>query len=451
MPADGPHAADRAEAVSRPPRSAEAAPSRRATPKLRAYITLAAMGALAGLALALPQLVALAAPLAAYAALGLVLARPPQLEIKASVERRTVLEEEPFVVVLELQAARAIEVAELELRLQRSVSVVESGASGLLRLSAGEPRRVELSLRARRWGVLQLGSVATRSRDRFGLVEYRTATSSLGSIRAFPTRETLRALLDPLELQTTSGSRRARERGEGLEFAENRPFVPGDRLRRINWRVTAKRGTPFVAERHPELNADVILFMDTFAEVGESGGEGTLALAVRAATSLATAYLARKDRVGVVGFGGLLMGLGPRLGVAQLYRIIDALLGSEVVFSYAHKDVTFVPRGLLPPKALVIALSPLIDERSIAALLDLRARGFDLAIVEVSPEPFTPLPGSPDEVLARRLWRLQREALRTRLHELGAPAVQWRDDQPLQLPLATAAALKRHVRRPRAA
>ena len=47
-----------------------------------------------------------------------------------------------------------------------------------------------------------------------------------------------------------------------------------------------------------------------------------------------------------------------------------------------------IPRRVLPPQALVIALTPLLDQRTITALLDLRARGFDLAVVDVSPIPY---------------------------------------------------------------
>ena len=47
-----------------------------------------------------------------------------------------------------------------------------------------------------------------------------------------------------------------------------------------------------------------------------------------------------------------------------------------------------IPARVLPPKALVVAVTPLLDPRSVGALLDLRARGYDLAAVEVSPVPF---------------------------------------------------------------
>ena len=107
---------------------------------------------------------------------------------------------------------------------------------------------------------------------------------------------------------------------------------------------------------------------------------------MRAAATLAGRYLERRDRVGLVTFGGILRWLEPGGGLVQRYRLIDALLETGVEFSYAWKDVNIIPARTLPPKALVIAVTPLLDERSIAALLDLRARGHDLAIVEVSPE-----------------------------------------------------------------
>jgi uncharacterized protein (DUF58 family) len=422
------------------------APSR----KLVAYLALTAAGSLAGLTLGRPELVALAAPFAAYVAVGLALERRPAIAVSSRLSHERVLEGQEISVTVTVSALTDIAQARLELLPGPGVIPVAAPPSPSARLRAGERREFELKLCAPRWGAWPVGFVGCRARDRGGLVEYEIAPIRLGPVRVFPRAETLRALVGALELQATSGSRVARDRGEGIEFADVRPFVAGDRVRRINWRVTARRGTPYVSERHPERNADVILFLDTFAEARDARG-GTLEVAVRAAASLAAGYLARKDRVGVVGFGGVLTGLGPRLGTAQLYRIIDALIGSEVVFSYAHKDVRFVPRRLLPPKALVIAITPLIDRRSIGALLDLRGRGLDLAVLEVSPVPFTAPGQTAAEALAHRLWVLRRSALRARFERLGVAVTEWRDEEPLQLPVALAAEFRRRVRHPMSA
>jgi uncharacterized protein (DUF58 family) len=201
-----------------------------------------------------------------------------------------------------------------------------------------------------------------------------------------------------------------------------------------------------VNEQHPERNTDVVLFLDTFVDVESEDDRGTFDMTVRAATSLAHLYLERKDRVGLVSFGGYLSWLLPASGTTQLYRIVDSLLQMNIVLSFASKGVDILPPRTLPPRALVIAISPLLDTRSVAALLDLRARGFDLVVVEVSPVPFVRPAGDELSELAYRLWKLTREALRARYEQAGVPVVEWIDGVPLNVPLEEVAAFRRHGR-----
>ena len=131
---------------------------------------------------------------------------------------------------------------------------------------------------------------------------------------------------------------------------------------------------------------------------------GTLDSAVRAAAALARAHLARRDRVGLVDFGGTLHWLEPAFGTTQLYRIIDALLASDIAFSYAWRNVDSIPLRVLPPGALVLAVSPLLDKRSVALVTDLRRRGCDLTVIEVSPlDHISPGPSAADAVAYRAL------------------------------------------------
>jgi uncharacterized protein (DUF58 family) len=136
----------------------------------------------------------------------------------------------------------------------------------------------------------------------------------------------------------------------------------------------------------------------------------------------------------------------PSTGVTQLYRIVDSLLDTEIVLNYAWKDLEIIPRRTLPPKALVIALTPLLDERATGALLDLRARGFDLSIVEISPVPFVEPGEREHEQLAYRIWRLKREALRGHYERSGIPIVAWDDEVPLVAALEEVRAFRRYAR-----
>src|SRR4029079_11108347 len=85
-------------------------------------------------------------------------------------------------------------------------------------------------------------------------------------LRVYPREERLRQLVRPARTQLGAGNQVSRSRGDVIEFADLRPFNAGDRLRLIHWRASARRGELWVTELHPERNADVVIFLDTFAE-----------------------------------------------------------------------------------------------------------------------------------------------------------------------------------------
>lgn len=418
--------------------------SRTASPRLVGYTALAALGLVGALALRRPELAALAAPFAAFLALGLQLDREPQLRVLFELDRERALENELVEAVLTLEAETAVERLETVLVLPPGLELAEGDNPLALRLRAGEERALELRLRCARWGSYTVGDVRVRARDALGLFTWERRVERPHRLRVFPAPERLLALLPPRETQVFAGNEVARTKGDGLEFADIRPFVPGDRMRSVNWRATARRGSLVVNEFHPERGADVILFLDSFAEV-RTLDESTLDHAVRAAATLSDRYLERRDRVGLVTFGGILRWLAPGSGAAQRYRLIEAILETEIEFSYAWKDVNVIPARVLTPKALVLAITPLIDPRSVGALLDLRARGHDLAVIEVSPVPFVEPGRDEDDLLAHRLWLLQREELRARYEGLGVAVARWSDDTPLAAALEGVRAFRRHA------
>src|SRR5690348_18046028 len=108
-----------------------------------------------------------------------------------------------------------------------------------------------------------------------------------------------------------------------------------------------------------------------------------------------------------------------------------------------------LPRAALPPGALVVVFSPLLDQRFVETLRDMRERGFTMLVVDVlnAEPPARPL-SSPlgqqraTNRTARRIWRMEQEAIRFSLRELGIPVVHWNGIESLDLPLAP------HTRRP---
>jgi uncharacterized protein (DUF58 family) len=421
--------------------------TRRPTGKIAAYVGVAALTLLAGLALGRPELVAVAAPLAVLVVAGLTGTRDPLVDARASVDRERALVGDEVTVALTVAAATRVERLEVLLVVPPGMDGPAGGPGGsnlappraggdrawatAVALAAGEERTLTVPLTCRRWGAYWLGDVHLRAHDRFRLFTWERRLEQSASLKVFPLPETLRALVRPRQTQVSTGSHVAAQRGDGIEFADLRPFLPGDRPRSINWRATARRGGLMVNQRHPERATEVVLFLDSFQDVRGAAGS-TLDQAVGAAASLAAAYLRQRDRVGLVSFGGFVQWLQPGSGQAALYRLLDTLMETQVFATAAWKGIRHLPPRTLPAKALIVALTPLVDERGVAALFDLLARGYDLAVVDISPLTHAGVAAGDWGGLAGRLWALERETLRHRYQRLGAAVVEWTDAVHLQ-------------------
>ncbi len=416
-----------------------------AAPKLPAYAALAALGCLAGLALERPEPVLLGAPFLLALAIGAALPRPPAVTVSSHLANDRVVEGDTATLAIALEAAAPAPWLEVMLSSPEGLTLSDGRAGDLVALTADTPHQLERTLRCRRWGGYLLGGVFVRARDALGFFVREGWVGGRHPLRVYPEPATLRAIVQPAETQIFAGNTRARAIGEGIEFADTRPFMPGDRLRRINWRLTTRLGEPHVNELHRERNTDIVLFLDTFAEV-RRGDDGTRFQAVRAAAALADRYLERRDRIGLISFGGLLHWLTPAMGITQRYRIIETLIETDVVFSYAWKKIAVIPPRVLPPKALVIAITPLLDERAITALFDLRGRHFDLVIFEVSPVPFVPILTGATGDLAFRVWQMDREVIRDRFRRLGVPVTAWDAGQPLEQAVQEVQQFRRYAR-----
>lgn len=402
---------------------------RSALPKRRAYAALAAAFLAAGVATGRPELIAVALPFAAFLAVGLALVPGHAVEVERTLDAARAREGAEVTLGVTLRATPAAERVHVAAELPPGLVPADEPPRAV-RLAAGEERVLTFPITAARYGGYRAGAVTVRAFDRFGLTVDEARLEPDLRLAVFPETEHLQRLLRPLRTQPFAGNQVARVKGDGIEFADIRPFTAGDRVRSVNWRATARRQELYVNEHHPERNADVVLFLDSFAEA-RLGDAGTLDRAVRAAAALAGAYLERRDRVGLVGFGSIVRWLTPASSSTQLLRIVETLIETEILFSYVWRRIDLLPARTIPPQSLVLALTPLLDQRPIDALADLRRRGFDVAIVEISPVGYTRPSRDDIEALSQRVWRAWRRALRYRYERLGVPVVEWDDGEPL--------------------
>ncbi len=202
------------------------------------------------------------------------------------------------------------------------------------------------------------------------------------------------------------GAHRSARAGDGMELRDIRPFQSGDRLRRVDWRVSLRAaaasggalvpGTLHVRERHAESDADLVLALDTTLDVGPhlaewsevaTGAEarqgGSLDLGVRAVCSLAAAFLRQGDRVGLVDLGHPRGGAPVGTGQRQLQRIRHSLVLAAQRVSGAGEPV--LRASQYPAGATIVVLSPFLDDKLVDLTVRAARRGNVVVAVDLMP------------------------------------------------------------------
>jgi uncharacterized protein (DUF58 family) len=399
-----------------------------AAPRLQRLAWVAVTAVLAAVLARQAALLLLAAPvLAAAAVAGRGHPSGPATRLESSPSRCFEGEE------VEITATLSGAAGEVEFCLEPELTMtLTSGTAtqvALPRAAGGEAVHARWVLTPRAWGRRVPGTVTVRCRA--GGIWETSIPLHPGPLEVFPHPPPARATLLPAELLLRIGDHAATTAGAGIEFAGIRGYLPGDRLRDLNWSVTSRSGRWHVNQRAALRAADLVIMIDAFSEVGPHG-DTTLDLAVRGAAGLASAYLRAGDRVGVVALGGVLRWLGPAPGTRQFFRIVEMTFGIRFP-SEVTPDLDRVPRTALPPRSLVVLFSPLLDRRALGAITDLRQRGISLVVVDVLRHEPPVQPGSATSGLAVRLWRLDRRALRA---SLGVPVLDWDSDTGLEGALA---------------
>jgi uncharacterized protein (DUF58 family) len=103
----------------------------------------------------------------------------------------------------------------------------------------------------------------------------------------------------------------------------------------------------------------------------------------------------------------------------------------------------------MPPAALVVLFSPLLDDRTFATVTNLRQRGRTVVVVDVLTSEPPAERKDRSAAMALRLWRLDRSALRYQLAEMGVPVISWDGRTTLEQAVSPLARQPLPVDRPR--
>ncbi|WP_422738345.1 DUF58 domain-containing protein [Micromonospora sp. WMMD729] len=288
---------------------------------------------------------------------------------------------------------------------------------------------LELSGRALRWGRHPVGPAGARVAAAGGLLVSRAVITEPVGVRVYPRTKPFEAVEAMPRAAGLVGAHHSRRPGEGGELAGVRVFAPGDRLRRVDWRVSLRARQLHVAATLSDRDAEVVVLLDVLAEAGRSGGvdgaASVLDTTVRATAAIAEHYLHRGDRVSLLEYGPGARRLRPAAGRRQYLTVLEWLLDVRAeAAQHEPYDQVFGPQ-LLSSDALVVVLTPLLDERSAQMLARLARAGRFVVAVDTLPADLTPPKDRGWAEVAYRLWRLDRETMIGQLREHGVPVVRW--------------------------
>lgn len=409
--------------MSKPSSSAGAL---RAAPAVAIAVIGAVLLAAAGLMLSRPDVAAVGLPLAVWATLA-VAAPSRERGIELSADADSGADSAALVDTLEVWSdAEAVELA--------------------LVLSDGRMRRMLLPARARvvvktktqHSGPLPTLAVAARAVEADGAL-IGPPIEGPELIRSVPPTAGMLSEL-PLNWQLTGlhGGHDGDRQGQGGDFRDIHPFVPGDELRRVDWRATARAarrpGDLLVRRTDALSDASVVIAMDTADDLGTvvatwgrndpaRTGVTSLDHARAAARTIAEAATASGDRVSCHTLAqngrSVRSGAGPR----HLSRLVSAIAAS----GEGGDDARFRRTPPIPHGAIVWVLSTFFDGAATEIALTWRAAGHRVVAVDVLPAlDETRL--IPERQLALRVLLAERADMLEELRAAGIDTIAWHDD-----------------------
>lgn len=186
----------------------------------------------------------------------------------------------------------------------------------------------------------------------------------------------------------TTGHHASPHKGFSVEFRQHRPYVQGDEIRRLDWKVFGRSDRFYIREYDEETNLRATIVLDASGSMNYRGGKGILKFdyARKLAASLAYLLMSQQDAVGLITFDSKVREIIPcRTKITHLHLMLEAMVKTT-----PGKDTSLAPvieslAQRLKRRGLVILISDFFDDP--AALLQsigvLRKKGHEVIALQL--------------------------------------------------------------------
>lgn len=186
----------------------------------------------------------------------------------------------------------------------------------------------------------------------------------------------------------TTGQHASPHKGFSVEFRQHRPYVQGDEIRRLDWKIFGRTDRFYIREFDEETNLRATVVLDASGSMGYRGQKGVLKFdyARKLAASLAYLLMSQQDAVGLITFDSKIRDVIPcRTKITHLHLLLETMVKTE-----PGKDTSLAPvleslAQRLKRRGLVILISDFFDDP--AALLRsigvLRKKGHEIIALQL--------------------------------------------------------------------
>lgn len=352
-----------------------------------------------------------------------------KLEIQREIPHDRMLEGEIAEIKLRIKSSTRIPSLKIEEDLPEGLELVEGSREHVLSLGKDEERVITYKVRVKR-GIHEFNGVRVSYRDPMGFfkldhfIEHYTELIGMPLIEDVPTPYSTKGT------KITAGSLPSPRVGEGVEFHAIREYQPGDPLKIINWKATAKTGRIMANEYESERKVDVIFIVDASYK-----SQRVFDYLIRAAASLMLNALNNGTSFGLLLAEAVPLWVRVDYGKRHFFKCIDFLSTARPdknnMIAY---QVEHLIRSRFPPRAQLLYFSTLQTEESREALRTMASYGY--RVVVISPDPYSGVePKTKEEELALKLLRLKRKAHLKKMAAHGI-IIDWDVKKPLKAAIA---------------
>ena len=317
-----------------------------------------------------------------------------------------------------------------------NVEISEGSNHQVLSLEEGETKIIKYTLFLPVRGNKVIGPIKFRSIDSLGFFYKEWKVNEEMRIHILPrTEEMNKVNVRPSYTRNWLGNIQSQSIGIGSEFYALREYVPGDEIRKINWKATARYLNPITNQFEGEKSGDVVIVVDGYKKgnVGTVRNNTTKA-SIKAAASLATSILSDRNRVGLIVLGETLDWVYPRSGRDQLYKILSNLSNLKEGGMWKMEDMKWLIKRFFPNKSMIIFISPLMQPKITDTIIDICRKEFDVMVI--SPDPLKVEKSIVDDYneSAERILRMGRKNMIDTLWPYSI-VIDWDPNEPLEASL----------------